>query len=227
IDTSLRRFGFEHCRTVDTPEEVQSKKGDKTASVDADEPADRAEYLEKVGTLIYASICTRPDIAHAVHQCATHMQAPLRKHMKMVDRILRYLAGTREFGLVFGSRRDENTTSEVGHIPVSAYSDADWGNDLRDRKSLTGWVVMVNGDPVSWCCKKQSVVAQSTCEAELYALAAAINELMWFMDLIREIGLIPCGTKRVVAFGHRTAGTGKSSPLDLCATKSDNCDPVV
>ena len=62
------------------------------------------------------------------------------------------------------------------HIPVSAYSDADWGNDVRDVKSLTGWVVMVNGDPVSWCCKKQSVVAQSTCEAELYALAAAMNE---------------------------------------------------
>ena len=113
IDTALKRFGFDDCRTVDTPEEMQSKKGDKTPSTDADEPADRAEYLEKVGTLIYASISTRPDIAHAVHQCATHMQQPMKKHMKMVDRIFRYLAGTRQMGLVFGSRKSKNATADA------------------------------------------------------------------------------------------------------------------
>ena len=48
---------------------------------------------------------------------------------------------------------------------------------------------MINGDPVSWASKKQKVVAQSTCEAELYAEAAAINETKWLSDLLSEIGL--------------------------------------
>jgi hypothetical protein len=234
VAKALEKFGFTECRTVDTPEEMQAKKGEKTHSGDADLPADRVEYMEKVGTLIYASISTRPDIAHAVHQCAAHMQQPSRKHMKAVDRIFRYLAGTKEMGLIFGSRLTEDARGNTTHLPVSAYSDADWGNDVPDRKSLTGWVVMVNGDPVSWCCKKQSVVAQSTCEAELYALAAAVNELMWFMDLIRELGLIPCGASGVGSgdFKRRNvaaapaAHAGRERPSSdspsLCATQSDS-----
>ena len=58
-------------------------------------------------------------------------------------------------------------------LSVSAYADADWGNDRSDRKSITGWIAMISGDPISWASKKQKVVAQSTCEAELYAEAAA------------------------------------------------------
>ena len=52
-------------------------------------------------------------------------------------------------------------------MSVCAYADADWGNDKNDRKSITGWIAMINGDPISWASKKQKVVAQSTCEAEL------------------------------------------------------------
>ena len=75
------------------------------------------------------------------------------------------------------------------HIDVCAYSDADWANDKSDRKSITGWVAKVNGDAISWASKKQRTVAQSTCEAELYAEAAAIQEVLWLRGLLTELGL--------------------------------------
>jgi len=74
-------------------------------------------------------------------------------------------------------------------VDVCAFSDADWANNKRDRKSITGWVAKINGDPVSWSSKKQRVVALSTCEAELYAEAAAIQEVLWLRGLLRELGL--------------------------------------
>ncbi len=187
ITKALERFGFTECRTADTPEEVRSSKnGGQSESISSDELCDRNEYMEKVGTVIYAAISTRPDISHAVYQCSKKMQRPTKHDMKSVDRIFRYLAGTKKVGLIFGSR---NRVDDSGaNVTVCAYSDADWGNS-EDRKSLSGWVVKINGDPISWSCKKQSVVAQSTCEAELYAEAAAINEVLWLKDLIGELGV--------------------------------------
>ena len=86
-------------------------------------------------------------------------------------------------GLLFGR------SSESTDVSVSAYADADWGSDHTDRKSITGWVAMLNGDPISWASKKQKVVSQSTCEAELYAEAAAINEIKWLSGLLGELGV--------------------------------------
>jgi hypothetical protein len=74
-------------------------------------------------------------------------------------------------------------------VDVCAFSDADWANDKGDRRSITGWVAKLNGDPVSWSSKKQRVVALSTCEAELYAESAAIQEVLWLRGLMEELGL--------------------------------------
>jgi hypothetical protein len=72
---------------------------------------------------------------------------------------------------------------------VTAWADADWAEDKSDRKSISGWVAKLNGDPISWSSKKQSVVALSTCEAELYAEAAAIQEVLWLRGMLAELGL--------------------------------------
>jgi hypothetical protein len=74
-------------------------------------------------------------------------------------------------------------------VDVCAFADADWANDKGDRRSVTGWVAKLNGDPVSWSSKKQRVVALSTCEAELYAESAAIQEVLWLRGLMEELGL--------------------------------------
>jgi hypothetical protein len=190
ITRALERYGMQQCKPVSTPEALGATK-DQHESLD--QPADRQRYMEIVGTLMYAAISSRPDIAHAVHYLASNMQAPTRRHMLAAERVLRYLAHTRDIGLVFGSRSQQVGDSRGRHVQamvdVCAFSDADWANDKEDRRSVSGWVAKLNGDPVSWSSKKQRVVALSTCEAELYAEAAAIQEVLWLRGLLEELGL--------------------------------------
>ena len=95
---------------------------------------------------------------------------------------------------MFGSRNGDTVGDSRGRraqvqVDVCAFADADWANDKGDRRSITGWVAKLNGDPVSWSSKKQRVVALSTCEAELYAESAAIQEVLWLRGLMEELGL--------------------------------------
>ena len=191
VTKALEKFGLQQCRVVNSPEIVGAAN---EARSELAQPAERQRYLEITGTLMYAAISTRPDIAHAVHYLASAMQAPLQHHMQAAERVLRYLAGTKDIGLVFGSRNGDTVGDSRGRkaqvqVDVCAFSDADWANDKGDRKSISGWVAKLNGDPVSWSSKKQRVVSMSTCEAELYAEAAAIQEVLWLRGLMSELGL--------------------------------------
>jgi len=191
VTKSLERFGLAECRAVSTPELVGAAT-DSHPSLS--QPADRQRFMEMTGTLMYAAISTRPDIAHAVHHLASNMQAPAQSHMQAAERVLRYLAGSKDVGLVFGSRNGDVVGDSRGRkahvqVDVCAFADADWANDKGDRRSISGWVAKLNGDPVSWSSKKQRVVALSTCEAELYAESAAIQEVLWLRGLMEELGL--------------------------------------
>jgi hypothetical protein len=191
VTKALEKFGLQQCRTVSTPEAVGAAHDGHPS---LDQPTDRQRYMEMTGTLMYAAISTRPDIAHAVHYLASNMQAPTQRHMQAAERVFRYLAGTKDLGLVFGSRNGASVGDSRGRraqvqVDVCAFSDADWANDKGDRRSITGWVAKLNGDPVSWSSKKQRVVALSTCEAELYAESAAIQEVLWLRGLMEELGL--------------------------------------
>ncbi len=211
VTKALERFGLHNCRTERTP--VVQLPAEGRADGTSDAPTDVKNFQEKVGTLLYAAISTRPDIAFAVNQLTQRMQSPTVADAKACDRVFRFLAGTRDYGLLFG----RNTQSPT----VSAYADADWGSDKRDRKSITGWVAMVNGDPVSWASKKQKVVAQSTCEAELYAEAAAINEVKWLEGLLTELGLP--ATEVPLIYGDNQ-GTQKISQNDIKSERTKHID---
>lgn len=188
---ALEKFGLQQCRIVSTPEAIGATSD---AQPELDKPTDRQRYMEITGTLMYAAISTRPDISHAVHYLASNMQSPTQRHMQAAERVLRYLSGTKDVGLVFGSRNGDVVGDSRGRkaqvqVDVCAFADADWANDRGDRRSITGWVAKLNGDPVSWSSKKQRVVALSTCEAELYAESAAIQEVLWLRGLMEELGL--------------------------------------
>lgn len=193
VTKALEKFGLANCRPQRTPAE-HSRSDERASHTAGDEPADVQLYQEKVGTLLYAAISTRPDIAFAVNQLTQRMQAPTAADAKACDHVFRYLAGTKDLGLLFGRSAPELP-------PVAAYADADWGNDKQDRKSVTGWIALLHGDPVSWASKKQKVVAQSTCEAELYAEAAAINETKWLSGLLDELELRATEAPRVLILG--------------------------
>jgi hypothetical protein len=182
VTKALKRLKLDECKFFTTPASTGAAAvGDEDGLGGL---ADRDHYMQLVGTLLYAAISTRPDIANAVLRLTRKMQVPLKRDLFAAERVLRYLAGTKSNGLIFG--RNKNASSGMA---VSAYADADWGNNKEDRKSVTGWIAKVNGDVISWASKTQKTIAQSTCEAELYAEAAGINEMLWLRGILSELGL--------------------------------------
>ena len=179
ITKALERYGLSQCRSARTP-----MASGNALQEGPDVPVALLPYQELIGVLLYAAISTRPDIAYVMSKLSQHVQAPLQRHMDAAHRVLRYLSGTRTLGLTFGGASRVSTSVTIG-----AMSDADWASDKKDRKSVTGWIAFVNGDPVSWQSKKQSAVALSTCESELYAECAATQELQWLRGLMKEIGV--------------------------------------
>ena len=163
----LKKFGMESCKPVATPAEAGQKltKGTKDS-----EYVDKVLYQSAVGSLLYLSMRTRPDITFTVSRVARFCSNPTTQHMRAVKRILRYLRGTTNQGLLY---------KKNGSKEVVGFSDADWGGDVDDRKSTSGYVFQIGGSTVIWRSKKQTSVALSASEAENISLSAATQEAVW------------------------------------------------
>jgi hypothetical protein len=135
-------------------------------------------YAELVGSLLYLSVCTRPDISQSVGVLSRYMSKPTEVHWHAAKGVLRYLAGTADKGIVF-SKADSST--------VSGYCDADFAGDVDTRRSTTGYVFLINGGAVSWSSKLQPTVAVSTTEAEYMSVASAIKEALWLRKLLQDL----------------------------------------
>ncbi|KAG8504080.1 hypothetical protein CXB51_002404 [Gossypium anomalum] len=162
----LEHSGLANAKSVNThmiSSYVLSKDDGKSLS-------DPIEYRSLAGALQYI-VLTRPDITYA---------SPTSKHLVALKRILRYLCGTLSYGLVF---RPSDLLSLVG------YADANWGLDVDDRRSTTGYCVFYGQTPVSWSSKKQQVVPRSTAEAEYRSLVAAASDVTWLLSLLQELNL--------------------------------------
>ena len=179
----LERFGMDNSKPVNTP--VNPRKKLKKAADDSPR-VDQVNYQCAVGHLLYLSTKTRPDIAYAVSDVARFSADPTEEHWAAVKRIMRYLNGTRDMGLLYDGTGSK-TTSCVG------YSDADWAGDLDDRKSTSGYVFQISNAAVSWRSKKQPCVALSTAEAEYMALASATQEAVWLRQLLSDLKNKPTG----------------------------------
>ena len=125
------------------------------------------DYINQQWGAYYLSSRTRPDIAYAVSNVAQFSVKPNKQHWTAVKRILRYLQGTKKFGLLYAK---EGSKECVG------YSDADWAGDLDNQRSTSGYVFKISGAVVSWRSKKQTCVALSMAEVEYMALANATQE---------------------------------------------------
>jgi hypothetical protein len=190
----IEEFNMENSKPVSTPGVKGAdlnEEGDTNPEeeVDNNKPVNGKMYMKLVGALLYASLSTRLDITHSVHQLTMHTQSPQQIHWIAGKRVLRYLQGTKDIGLQFGGRNNGTPINYNDSMVITGYADADYANDTKDRKSITGWIVKLNGDVVNWQSKKQSTVALSTCEAELYAEASCVQEVMWLQHLLGELGL--------------------------------------
>lgn len=143
--------------------------------------AEAVTFREITGALLYLVVCTRPDIATAVHQLSRYMMTPTTAHMTAARHVLRYLKGTTTVGLTY-KRSDEP------HVFVG-YADASWNTTVESSKSIGGYVFMLAGAAVSWRCKTQTLVAMSTTEAEFDSLSAATREAIYLRNLMLEMGL--------------------------------------
>ena len=137
-------------------------------------------YHEAVGSLMYLALCTRPDIAFAVSYVSRFLSCADEAHWAVVKRIFKYLSGTRNAQLVFSGNKD---------FYIQAHGDADWASDVMDRKSVSGFVIILAGAAVSWYSKKQGCVALSTTEAEFIASSEVVKEVIWIKNLLIGIGV--------------------------------------
>ena len=177
IEAILRKYGMDNANPVATPADanVKLKKSDGVSK-----PVHQHTYQSMVGSLLYAAMATRPDIAQAVSAVSKFNANPDASHLTAVKRILRYLKGTVNIALKY-----EKSVSGA----LIGYSDADWAGDQDDRRSTTGNIFLLSGGAVSWLSKKQATVALSTAEAEYIALSQAAQEGIWLKRLLCDLGV--------------------------------------
>jgi len=148
----LKMFDMSNTKPVSTPMAVNVQVPKLEV-----QPEVKFPYREEVGSLLYAAMVTRPDIANAVSQLSQHLCAFGEEHIAAVKRVMRYLRRTIDVALEY--RSDDK-------LNLFGYVDADHAGDQATRRSMTGYIFMFNGRAVTWASKRQGIVALSTCEAE-------------------------------------------------------------
>ncbi|XP_021856080.1 uncharacterized mitochondrial protein AtMg00810-like [Spinacia oleracea] len=136
-------------------------------------------YQRLLGRLIYLTI-TRTDISFTVQLLSQFMHQPTLVHMQAAKRLLTYIAGTVNQGILLASTSAATLTS---------YCDSDWDGCPMSRRSTSGYCIFLGKSPVSWKAKKQSVVARSSAEAEYRAMALTSCEVTWLTHLLKALGL--------------------------------------
>ncbi|XP_062105110.1 secreted RxLR effector protein 161-like [Humulus lupulus] len=141
----------------------------------------KVPYASAVGSLMYAMLCTRPDICYAVGVVSRYQSNPGPEHWIAVKHILKYLRRTRDYMLVY----------KGGVLNPVGYTDSDFQTDVDDRKSTSGMVFTLGGGAVIWRSVKQSAISDSTMEAEYIAASEAAKEIVWLKKFYSDLGVIP------------------------------------
>ena len=170
----LEKAGFADCNPRKTPCEAH------LLLLDTGDVVNEKAYREKVGNLIFAMTCTRPDISWIVSKLSQYMHKPTQQHHNAVKHVLQYLKGSTDDALIFHKSDDP--------LKLSGYCDADWASSA-DRRSTSGYCFRLNeiSSPISWRSHRQSVVAISSCEAEYVSLALAIQEALFLRQLFIDM----------------------------------------
>lgn len=152
-------------------------------TVDTDMPvAPGTPYRSIIGCLQSIARVTRPDVLYAVNIVSMAVNCPMIRHWKAAKRVLAYIHQTRDLVLTIGRFREV-------FDKVVGFSDATWADDILDRKSRTGGCIFIYGTLVSCWTKKQSAIALSSMEAEYQAMSSAAQEIVYFRNLLQELGI--------------------------------------
>jgi hypothetical protein len=190
INKLLKQFNLHDCNVAVTPTSTYVLSSndcptEEQIKLDNDYSNFRQLYQQMVGSLNYASICTRPDITYAVNVLSRYLHNPGQQHMIACKRVFRYLKGTSKLGLILGGGNNKMTNNN--NFPLIGYSDSDWASDRDNRRSTSGYVIQFCDSTISWCSRRQSTIALSTCEAEYYAVSNMVTELIWIKQFMMEL----------------------------------------
>ncbi|KAK1665665.1 hypothetical protein QYE76_053824 [Lolium multiflorum] len=183
LDKILKKFRMDESKKGFLPM-LPGKVLSKTqgpATAEERERMSQIPYASAVGSIMYAMLCTRPDIAHAISLTSRYQSDPGMEHWTAVKNIL-YLKRTKDMFLCYGGDQE---------LVVTSYTDASWNTDPDDSKSQSGYVFILNGAAVSWASSKQCTVAKSSTESEYIAASEASSEAVWMKRFIVELGVVP------------------------------------
>jgi hypothetical protein len=165
---------------------------------------------------MWPALATRPDLAYSVQTLSQFSSNPTETHWTATSRVLRYLNGTRDLGITLGGL----TIAEL--VDLLGYSDADWGSNPVDRRSISGFAFLLGKSLISWNSKKQPTVALSSMEAEYMAVSHAAREAIWLRNLLLELGLtsehptlINVDNQGAIDFSKSQTFHGRSKHIDI------------
>ncbi len=164
-----------NCNSARTPLNIGTKLTKATTEEMLDHQ-DSSSYRTLMGSILYLATNTRLDLAYSMAYLS-QLMLNRQGNRQAAKQVLLYLKATQDMTLRY--RKMEK--------PVQLYVDADWASDKTDRKSYSGYLAIIAGGAVSWSCRKQTVTAQSTLEAEFLALGEATREAIWLKNLLTEL----------------------------------------
>jgi hypothetical protein len=203
----LHKFTMTDCKAASTPIATTPL----LTSTSTELLSDPTPYRSLVGALQYATF-TRPDITFAVNRVCQFMHKPSPAHFVAAKRILRYLKGTLDRGILF----------QPGPFALTAFTDADWAGDPCDRRSTSGIIVFLGNNPITWLAKKQHTVSRSSTEAEYRSLASGAAELSWIRQVLCDLGLflpsaplIWCDNTSALALASNPVFHGRTKHIEV------------
>ena len=175
VQKLIETFGLETARPASVPMQpgldLETNNGPKLP--------DSRLYQALLGALLYINLQTRPDLCYSVNVLSRHAKEPTTTHLRLLKHVVRYLKGSSALGLRFKRSND---------VRLELFVDSSWANG-PNRKSMFGFLVMLNDVPVSFRTKRQSIVALSTTEAEYIGLCEGIKELMFVWNMLKFLGV--------------------------------------
>ncbi|KAK5840452.1 hypothetical protein PVK06_009353 [Gossypium arboreum] len=199
---------MQNCKATSTPIAI----GEKLSSQGSSEQVSEYAYRSLVGCLLYLT-ATRPDIMFAVSLLSRFMYCCNEKHFQAAKRVLRYIKGTLSHGMLF---------NKAESLKLVGYTDSDWGGSIDDMKSTSGYVFTLGSAIFCWSSKKQSVVTQSTVEAEYVVAAGAVNQAIWLKKILDDLNLhqeeatgIMCDNQSAVAIAKNPIFHGRTKHFNI------------
>ena len=175
INKLIEKFNIDESKQVATPmiERLLSKQDEIISS-----PVDPTKYQEIIGSLVYASTTTRPDIALATSVLGRFAAKPFKIHYTAARRVLQYLASTKKYGIKY---------CVASNLVLECHVDSDWAGDPSSRKSTSGYLFTLGSGPIAWRSCKQKCVALSSAEAEYVAASEAAKEAIYLRNVLSSL----------------------------------------